>query len=128
MNDYCDIRKPQIIVTNNPMVAKEYERNYKVDYLGEDTYLLEVMLKAADYIRAGHRLITHPLAGSLKPNEIKYKSILISGGNINAERDVSRSMELINSCMLKVTDFPVIDIPEEHWKELQLIDYILVTQ
>ncbi len=40
------------------------------------------MLKfVRDMVHKGSRLITHPLMGSVKPNETLFRSIIISGGN-----------------------------------------------
>lgn len=39
---------------------------------------MDVLIKVRDYIHLGHRLLTHPLAGSIKPNETPYKTVVIS--------------------------------------------------
>lgn len=39
----------------------------------------DVLLKARDLIYAGHKLLTHPQASSLKPNQTPYRSILLYG-------------------------------------------------
>ncbi|MDD2216736.1 MAG: GrdX family protein, partial [Eubacteriales bacterium] len=38
----------------------------------------DVLICVRDRIHEGHTLLTHPLSGSVKPNETPYKSILIS--------------------------------------------------
>lgn len=39
---------------------------------------MDVLAITRDFIHKGHELLTHPLSGSIKPNETPYKSILIS--------------------------------------------------
>lgn len=38
-----------------------------------------------DYIHKGHRLLTHPLSGSIKPNETPFKTIIISSVSNNLD-------------------------------------------
>lgn len=65
-----------ILITNNPLVKKKYETSNDLIFL-EETYV-EVLYYARDHIHKGHELLTHPLSGSIKPNETPYKSLLIS--------------------------------------------------
>lgn len=39
---------------------------------------MDVLVTTRDFIHKGHELLTHPLSGSIKPNETPYKSIIIS--------------------------------------------------
>jgi len=64
------------LITNNPLVKKKYEKSEVLIFL-EKSYL-EVLCYARDEIHKGHELLTHPLSGSIKPNETPYKSLLIS--------------------------------------------------
>lgn len=67
----------KIIITNNPRVYEEYSS--KMDIMYSDTYTyLEVLSQGRDKIHEGHSLLTHPLSGSVKPNETPYKSVAIS--------------------------------------------------
>ena len=66
----------EIIITNNPLVKSKYENLYNITFL--DTDYKGVLVATRDRIHLGHTLLTHPLSGSVKPNETPYKSILIS--------------------------------------------------
>ncbi|WP_130807533.1 GrdX family protein [Senegalia massiliensis] len=66
----------EYIITNNPLVHKRYNEKFKVDYL-KISYI-EVLEYVRDKIHLGHKLLTHPLSGSIKPNETPYKSVIIS--------------------------------------------------
>lgn len=63
------------IITNNPWVKQKYEKTYGVDY--RDLSYLEILERVRDGIHQGDRLLSHPLSGSVKPNETPYKSILV---------------------------------------------------
>jgi hypothetical protein len=65
-----------IVVTNNPLVKENYEKNVFIEYYEVD--LLSLLEKVRDKIHLGYRLLTHPLSGSVKPNETPYKTIIIS--------------------------------------------------
>jgi len=58
------------------MVNNKFGEHYQV-YLQEGDYM-QVLKFARDYIHKGHTLLTHPLAGSVKPNETPYKSLMIT--------------------------------------------------
>ena len=65
-----------IIITNNTLVKEKFGADYQVDY--EELSYEDTLKKVRDKIYQGHRLLTHPLSGSVKPNETPYKSIMIS--------------------------------------------------
>lgn len=66
-----------MILTNNPLVKTCMEGRYAVHFF-EDLTLREILVKARDMVYNGHTLYTHPLAGSVKPNETPYKSVVVS--------------------------------------------------
>ena len=65
-----------MIVTNNPLVAECVPADYAVNF--ENITYREILVKVRDLVYAGHRLYTHPLSGSVKPNETPYKSVVVS--------------------------------------------------
>lgn len=67
----------KIVITNNSSVFEKYDGKIETVYLSEHNYL-ETMEYVRDMIHIGHYLMTHPLSGSLKPNETPFKSIVIS--------------------------------------------------
>lgn len=66
-----------IIITNNPDVVEKFQDMFKMELLVEKTYM-DVLYYTRDLIHKGHELLTHPLSGSVKPNETPYKSIIVS--------------------------------------------------
>lgn len=65
-----------LIITNNSKVYKKYYEKREVLFL-EDAAYLEVLEKARDLIHGGAGLLSHPMAGSLKPNQTPFRSILL---------------------------------------------------
>ena len=43
-----------------------------------DISLLEILEQVRDFVHHNYTLITHPMAGSVKPNETPYKSVALS--------------------------------------------------
>lgn len=64
-----------ILVTNNDRAAQKWGDKVEEVFL-LDTYE-EVLLKARDLIHTNHKLLTHPQASSLKPNQTPYRTILL---------------------------------------------------
>lgn len=64
-----------ILVTNNDRAAQKFEgRLQEICLL---TTYEEVLIKARDLIHTHHKLLTHPQASSLKPNQTPYRTILL---------------------------------------------------
>lgn len=69
-----------LIMTNNSKVVDKYKNKFDLEFT-ESSDMLSVLIKARDYMHKGYSLLTHPLSGSLKPNQTPYKSILLSNDN-----------------------------------------------
>ena len=69
-------RRSYVIVTNNPLVLERLGDTHNVEY--EDISYESVLERVRDKIHLGHTLLSHPLAGSVKPNETPYKSVMVS--------------------------------------------------
>ncbi len=63
-----------IIITNNPEVAACWAQVTEWVEGGARA----VLRRARDLVHLGHRLLSHPLAGSVKPNESPYRSVIVS--------------------------------------------------
>jgi len=70
-----------IIITNNPLVRDKYS-DKEVEYY--DISYQEVLQLVKNKIALGHKILTHPLSGSVKPKETPYKSIMISKNTVGA--------------------------------------------
>lgn len=115
-----------IIITNNPM-TKEYFSN-KIETIFLDGNLIEVLFLARDHIHKGHRLLTHPLMGSIKPNQTPYKTVVISK-RIESQTDFDSLMLIENSIETSqnlIRSKPYKNWPEQVLKDFSLIDFDLI--
>ena len=88
------------IITNNPAAAADYAditRFYEVDVAG-------IFQAVRDEVHLGAKLISHPLAGSLKPNENPYKSVMLSTRRGPHDPDSLRLIEDAIAVLRKLPD------------------------
>ena len=112
-----------MVITNNPLVRSRLDDTHEAIYL-ELSY--EELLKVVrDRIYEGHRLLTHPLSGSVKPKETPYKSVLISE---RKEKVDGESVRLIENAILVCQKFQDKSkyYKEEVYKDFQLVDWTLL--
>jgi len=111
------------IITNNPLVHREWSDSTHVEFR-EGSYI-DVLVAARDYIYEGHILFTHPMAGSVKPNETPYKTVVLSKdkGKLDLE-----SVEIISSSIQTCEKFAKNpkEYPEDVLEDFQQIDYSLI--
>ena len=111
------------IVTNNPLVRDCLSDWYQIDY--HDISFREILVMVRDLVYAGHQLYTHPIAGSVKPNETPYKSIVVS------KEKKGFNMDHANLCANAIITFDKFTpigwtLPERILQDFQLIDYTLL--
>ena len=113
------------IITNNPLTAACVPDRYQVDLYPEESYR-DILVRVRDMVYGGHKLYTHPLAGSVKPNETPYKSIVVSR-EPKAKMDLDEAL-LIASAVETFDKFTPRRrvLTEEMHKDFQLIDYTLL--
>jgi len=112
-----------MILTNNPLVEKELGEEYRVLYY--DISYEDILKKVRDRIYEGYLLLSHPLSGSVKPNETPYKSVMIT-----SEKDQldMQSMEIIENALQALRKFELKSdkYKPEVYEDFQLIDYTLI--
>lgn len=116
------------IVTNNSLCRDKYQELIPVDFLEGKGYM-DVLLAARDYIQKGWRLETHPMTGSLKPNQTPYKSIMVSDLPREQEEFYSQEMTIENSILscrkfLEIKQTP--NWTEEIRKDFMIVDLSLI--
>jgi len=110
-----------ILITNNPLAEAKYRDKYQVEFL--DVSLAGTLIRVRDLVHKGHRLLTHPLSGSVKPNETPYKTVLLSGKPGPAD---AQSVYMIEECLAAVRKFASKPIPERYLPDLQTVDLSLI--
>jgi len=86
----------KIILTNNPLVFERFKDTLKIDF--HAVSIKTILSLARNFVHKGHKLLSHPLAGSIKPNETLYKSIVLT--NETASLDFESLSIIENSIML----------------------------
>ncbi len=112
-----------LVITNNPLVKECLPRDYAVDY--QDITYREVLVKVRDLVYAGHRMYTHPLSGSVKPNETPFKSIVVSKKPKGME---ALEASIISDAIVTFDKFKPMnrEFPERVIRDFRLIDYTLL--
>ena len=111
------------IISNNPLVRDCLGDWYQVDY-HEITHR-EILVMVRDLVYSGYKLYTHPTAGSVKPNENPYKSIVVG------KEPGEFSMEEINlmaNAMITFDKFKPLKVvySDYHHDDFRMIDYTLL--
>ncbi len=109
------------IVTNNPMSKIKFESKYIVEFV--EGPQMDVIKKVRDYIHKGHRLLTHPLMGSVKPNETPYRTICVSK-DVIIGTDL-KSLDIIENSIYTTEKF-LKDFKTPNWSEKILLDFQLI--
>ncbi len=114
------------IITNNRTVSDEKFIGYLIEYHDVDS--LDILYIVRDKIHEGAVLMTHPLSGSIKPNENPYKSILID--DVKGKLDY-KSLDIIEKAILVFKKFRAMGIKVvddyDVDKDYSLIDYTLIS-
>ncbi len=118
----------KVMVTNNPLVAESYKNLMDVEYVESYGYL-DVLDRIRRHIHAGWTLETHPLSGSIKPNETPYKSVILQPAPVGSPLDYA-SLNMIEEAIQTYQKFHTArSLPpwkEKALKEFQIIDKALV--
>ncbi len=104
--------EPLFIVTNNPMSKEKFEEKFKVEFI--DVPQLDILKKVRNYIHKGNRILTHPLMGSVKPNETPYRTVCVSTEVVNGV-DL-QSLEIIENAIVTTEKF-LRDFNTPKWSE-----------
>ncbi len=115
-----------IIITNNPYVNEKYKDKMEVIYKDNFNYI-QILEFLRDKIHEGHQLLTHPLSGSIKPNETPYKTIMISKekGSLDGQ-GVLIVEESIETAKKFQSDKPTPDWTERVLDDFRVIDLSLI--
>lgn len=113
--------EPLIIVTNNPMSKEQFGNKYKVIFI-EGT-MMDILKKVRNNIHEGHKLLTHPLMSSIKPNETPYRTVCISKEKLS-KVDL-QSLSIIEESIMTTEKF-LSDFNTPQWNEKILLDFQLI--
>lgn len=119
-----------MVVTNNPMVRDHLPDNDLKLVWVEGEYE-DVLTVVRNRVHEGYQLLTHPLAGSVKPYETPYRTVLLSAEATNLHMP---SLGVLEQALTLLASFKGKDgslhslrtYREEHLPDLQLVDYDLL--
>ena len=107
-----------LLITNNRYVWDRYKYHMEIIY-DEDIDYMGILELVRDKIHKGHMLLTHPLSGSIKPNETPYKTIMISKDMKDLDID---SLNIIEESICTARKF-LNNRPTPNWTEKVLDDF-----
>ncbi|MCL2565492.1 MAG: GrdX family protein [Defluviitaleaceae bacterium] len=110
-----------VVITNNTMLKDKYDGEFDVLY--HNVSLREIFVIVRDKVHAGHEILTHPMSGSVKPNETPFKTVFITKekGKLNMD-----SVSLIEGAIATCDKFVNRDIDYgSKTEDFQLIDLSL---
>lgn len=86
----------------------------------------DVLKKVKEEVCKGYKLLTHPLSGSVKPNETPYKSVMVS--RKSGETDLM-GIEIIERAIASVSKFQFKSdkYAPQVYEDFRLIDYTLIS-
>ena len=110
------------IISNNPTVELTSTDVHIAEYGA-----VPVLEKVRDLVHLGHHLLTHPFAGSVKPNENPFKSVVITKGHFGVDY---QSVQIVEGCLdvarRMVKERPYRNFSIQVISDLQLIDKSLL--
>lgn len=116
-----------IIITNNPLIKNMDYVNGEILYY--DVNIMDILILARDRVHQGHKLISHPLFSSVKPNENPYKTIIISKDkgklDINGLKVIENSIS-VASKFLKNSE--IKHYSDEILEDFKFIDYTIISE
>lgn len=114
------MKKNHIIITNNPKV-NDFFQDYECELIFLDGSYYDVLDTVRQKVHLNYHLKTHPLSGSIKPNETPYKSVAITK---EKSFDMS-SLELIENA-ISVYNRLQKDLKTPYWTDEILDDFMVI--
>jgi len=114
---------PIYVITNNPAVAARYpdiSRYYNCS-------VHKILTTVRDEVHKGAQIITHPLSGSIKPNESPYKSVVISATGNTLDY---KSLQIIEDAIITLSKLPIKQqvYDESVLEDFRIIDLDLIKE
>ncbi len=118
-----------LLVTNNRLCFEKYRDRVRVDYLEDGSYL-DVLVRARDYVQKGSRIETHPMAGSIKPNQTPFRSVLLSDRKMDGDEVIENELMIEDAVLMTkkfLSDRPVRKWDESIVNDFRQVDLVLIS-
>ncbi|RRD39637.1 glycine reductase [Leptotrichia sp. OH3620_COT-345] len=113
------------LLTNNPKFLNYVNKGIEVDF--REVSYLKILEIARDYVHKNYEILTHPMYGSVKPNETLYRSVVLEPKDtldINSVNLISHAIETF----IKFRKNKETPLWQENIKEdFSVIDHDLIT-
>lgn len=109
-----------LIITNNETIKQKYEKLYELESV--DGGYLEVLLRVRDRVHHHYKVITHPLMGSVKPNETPYRSIILQQGDVLDFQSLNIIESSIEVCNKFLKDKATPEWPSSILEDFRYVD------
>lgn len=113
-----------LLVTNNPLVKIKMQDRFSICFV--DGGYGDVLLKVRDMVHLGHRLYTHPLAGSIEPDRMIYRTVAVSEKtdefSVEDSEIISNSIAVSDKSIARKRHFT-----DRALKDMQLVDHSLIS-
>lgn len=107
----------KILITNNPLVKEKFSNTYQVKFY--DTGYIQILEIVRDKIHLGHKLLSHPLSGSVKPNQSPFETVIITRNMTQLDMDslmiIENSIQTARKLIQNKTLY--------HWNKKALEDF-----
>lgn len=114
-----------LIVTNNELTEQFFQGKVKIERAESHR---DVLVRVRDHIyEGGYKLITHPMASSIKPNQTPFRSIIL----IESKEDKTEDILMIEEALQSFDKFDTEKKPTEWYRnttdpDFQKIDFYMI--
>ena len=112
------------IVTNNSKIKESFPEK---DVRLIDTSYIGVLEECRKYIHKGCKLLSHPLYGSVKPNETPYRTVIMAEGKGVDYQSVELIEDAINTASKFQNDKKTPNWIERVMDDFRVIDLDIMT-
>ena len=113
------------LLTNNPKFLNYQNKKIKIKYY--ETNYFEILKKTRDLVHKNYEILTHPLYGSIKPNETLYRSIVVQKSDSLSINSLSLISEAIDTFMKFKNNKKTPLWSEKIKEDFSVIDFDLIT-
>ena len=113
------------LLTNNPKFLNYQNKKIKIKYY--ETNYFEILKKTRDLVHKNYEILTHPLYGSIKPNETLYRSIVLQKSDSLSINSLSHISEAIDTFMKFKNNKETPLWSEKIKEDFSVIDFDLIT-
>jgi len=123
-----EVMPRKIIITNNSLVKELYlaenlSREYRL--LKIDGGIKEVLTQTRNICHTGGILLSHPLSGSIKPNQTPYKTVVLRLSELPDVQSILIAEESLNKANSLISAHPMPCMPMNVLNDLSEIDLSL---